>query len=116
MKNKRLLTGLAILLGFISQSVHSDPRLNDIHYGVVHAVFTDELRFVINDQSINYTSASQITDMKGKTLLKKTDSFLGKHVKYHYYRPTHDSAPFLINLIVISDDEYNQALGARYGF
>ena len=116
MNNKCLLTGLTILLGFICQSAYSNPRLNDIHYGVVDAVFTDELRFVISDKSITYSSASQILDEKGKTLLKKTDSLLGKYVKYHYYRPTYDSAPFLIDLKVISDDEYNQAMGSRYGY
>ena len=115
MKNKRLLTGLAILLGFICQAASSNPHLNNIHYGVVDAVFTDELRFVINDQSITYSSASQILNEKGETLLKKTDSLVGKYVKYHY-RPTYNSTPFLIDLKIISDDEYKQARETRYGF
>jgi len=115
MKNKNLLTGLTILLGFICQSARSDSLLNGIHYGVVDAVYTDELRFVINDESISYSSASQILDVKGKTLLKKTDFLLGKYVKYHY-SPTYNLAPFLTDLKVVSDDEYNQARESGYGY
>jgi len=115
MKNKRLLIGLIIMLTSICQSAYSAPRFTHIHYGVVDAVYADELRFVINDESITYSSASQIIDKKGKTLLKKTDSLLGKYVKYHY-SPTYNSALFLIDLKVISDLEYNQAMEPQYGY
>lgn len=115
MKNTHLLLGLIIMLGSICQSAYSDPRFTHIHYGVVDAVYPDELRFVINDESITYSSVSQILDEKGETLLKKTDSLLGKYVKYHY-RPTQNSALFLIDLKVISDDEFKKYKEAWYGY
>lgn len=116
MKYKINATVLLLVILFCSMiqadnSPSQTSTADDDFYGQFDAVYPDELRLIINDKSIDYSNISHFLDSRGNTILNINESIQrGSYIKYHI-SPTSDSDFLLIDLKIISEEEYNNAKG-----
>jgi len=109
MKYNKIILLFSLLLGLIANAVQADGYQTDSYsFGIISAVYQDELRMVINDSSINFNSISNLRDQYGETILNISGELKkGVYVKFQS-SPSSNSSSFLIGLQIISEQEFNQ--------
>jgi len=109
MKYTKILILFSFMFGMISNTVQADDyQSNTYSFGVINAVYQNELRIVINDSSINFNSVSDLRDQYDETILNISGELKkGVYVKYQTSQ-TSNSTKFLTNLKVISKYEFDE--------
>jgi hypothetical protein len=115
MKNKIIITLMLLFLMSICSKIYAknfpskDSLADTDFYGQIDTIYPDELRVIIDDISYYYSNKSLFLDLNGNTVINIDRSIEPDlYVKYHI-SPISNSSFFIIDLKVISENEYNNA-------
>ena len=115
MKNKTISSVIFLCIVFLCPKIYAenfpsqDTSSDTDFYGQVDALYPEDLRIIIGDISFNYNNKSLFFDKRGNTIINISRSIQeGQYIKYHI-SPTSISSFFIIDLNIISEDEFKNA-------